>query len=87
MGQAEVVDSVVETDRQSRLVLSGHSSQRYLKTESPDGVIVLEPAVVVSELEWRFVRNEALQRTIAEAKAHPERRVKRTRRPSDALPE
>jgi hypothetical protein len=45
--------------------------------EESDGTLVLEPAVVVTELERRFLANSALQAEIAHARAHPEQRVKR----------
>ncbi len=48
--------------------------------EESDGTLVLEPAVVVTELERRFMANTALQAQIAYARAHPEQRVKRRRR-------
>ena len=50
--------------------------------EESDGTLVLEPAVVVTELEHRFLANAALQAEIAQAREHPEqRRPRRSRRP------
>jgi hypothetical protein len=45
--------------------------------EESDGTLVLEPAVVVTELESRFLANAALQAQIEYARAHPEQRVPR----------
>ncbi len=50
--------------------------------EESDGTLVLEPAVVVTELERRFMANTALQAQMVYARAHPEQRVKRQRRPA-----
>lgn len=49
--------------------------------EESDGMLVLEPAAVVTELERRFMANSALQGQIDDARAHPEQRVQRQRRP------
>jgi len=62
---------LVSTDAQSRLVLSGHPNQRYLKRETSDGVIVLEPAVVVSVAQHQYDTNPDLRAVLAEAKAAP----------------
>ena len=49
--------------------------------EESDGTLVLEPAVVVTELERRFMANAALQAQIKDARKHPEkRRSRRSRR-------
>jgi len=48
--------------------------------EESDGTLVLEPAVVVTELERRFLANAALQADINYAQAHPEQRVRRRSR-------
>jgi hypothetical protein len=51
--------------------------RQYLLHEEDDGTLVLEPAVVISELEHRFLANAALQVKIAHAGDHPEGRVER----------
>lgn len=51
--------------------------------EESDGTLVLEPAVVVTELERKFMANATLQAQIEHARAHPDdRRPRRSRRPS-----
>ncbi|MHB8296898.1 MAG: hypothetical protein ACYDH5_20275 [Acidimicrobiales bacterium] len=70
------MDQVVETDARGRASL-GRPSQRYLLHEEPGGVLVLEPAVVVTELERRFMSNAAVQAQIAYATEHPEQRRQR----------
>lgn len=79
MGSDLAKDHIVDTDKRGRATL-GHPSRRYLMREEPDGTLILEPAVVVSELERRFMANAAIQAQIAHAKAHPEEQVRRNRR-------
>lgn len=74
-----VNEQIVETDARGRASLA-RPGRRYLMHEESDGTLVLEPAVVVTELERRFMANTALQAQIAYARAHPEQRVKRRRR-------
>jgi hypothetical protein len=71
-----VTEIIVELDSRRRASLgrigrAEHS--RYLAHEEPDGTIVLEPAVVLSELEVSFLRNRDLVNTIEDNRAHPER--------------
>lgn len=70
---------LVETDSRGRATV-GHPDTRYLLHEHADGTLVLEPAVIMSELERKFMANAALQNQIAHAKDHPENRVPRKRR-------
>lgn len=79
MGYAETVETVIDTDKRGRASL-GRPDKRYLLTEEPDGTLVLRPAVVISELERRFLENAALQAQIAYAKQHPEERRPRKQR-------
>lgn len=71
-----MTDIIVELDSRRRASLGriGRAEHtRYLAHEEPDGSIVLEPAVVLSELEASFLRNRALVNTIEDNRAHPER--------------
>lgn len=72
-------DQIIETDARGRASL-GRPSRRYLMHEESDGTLVLEPAVVVTELERRFMANSTLQAQIAYAKEHPEQQRPRRRR-------
>ena len=74
-----VTDQIVETDSRGRASL-GRPGRRYLMHEESDGTLILEPAVVVTELERRFLLNAALQAQIEHARAHPEQRVPRRSR-------
>ena len=71
---------LVTADPRGRVTV-GQADRPYLVHEEPDGTIVLEPAVVMSELERRFLENAALQASIEYARAHPEQRVGRRPRP------
>ncbi|HEX3828979.1 MAG TPA: hypothetical protein VHV82_17090 [Sporichthyaceae bacterium] len=70
---------IVETDKRGRASL-GRPGQRYLMHEQADGTLVLEPAVVITDMERRFLANAQLQAEIEQARAHPEERVARKRR-------
>jgi hypothetical protein len=71
-----MTDIIVELDSRRRASLGriGRAEHtRYLAHEEPDGSIVLEPAVVLSELEVSFLRNRDLVAAIEDNRAHPER--------------
>ena len=73
---------LVELDERRRLSLGKMGKpehRRYLAAEQPDGTIILTPAVVMSELEARFLANRALVERIEENRRHPERLVRRRR--------
>lgn len=70
---------IVETDKRGRASL-GHAERRYLMHECSDGTLVLEPAVVMTEMEHRFMSNASIQAEIERAREHPEDRVPRKRR-------
>jgi hypothetical protein len=70
---------IIETDTRGRASL-GHPDHRYLMHEESDGTLVLEPAVVITELERRFLANATMQADIEHARQHPEQRVPRRRR-------
>ena len=71
---------LVTADPRGRVTV-GQPDRPYLVHEEPDGTVVLEPAVVMSELERRFLENAALRASIEYARAHPEQRVGRRPRP------
>ena len=51
--------------------------RRYLASEDPDGTITLTPAVVISEMEARFLANPELMQQLDDDWEHPERLVRR----------
>ncbi len=71
----------IETDQRGRVTL-GRPNARFRMTEESDGTLVLEPAVIVTELERRYLANAALQAQIEHARTHPEQQVSRKRRTS-----
>lgn len=75
-------EQIVETDARGRASL-GRPGRRYLMHEQSDGTLTLEPAVVVTDLERRFMANAALQAQVDYARAHPEQRRSRRGQRSD----
>jgi len=74
-------DQLIELDDRRRASfgkLGRPEHRRYLATQHPDGTIVLTPAVVISEMEARFLANRELVERIEENRRHPERMVRRT---------
>ena len=53
--------------------------RRYLAREEPDGTIILEPAVVMTETEARLLANPQLVEQLNQAIVDPSRRVRRGR--------
>lgn len=79
---ARVDEQIIETDARGRASL-GRPGRRYLLHEESDGTLMLEPAVVVTDLERRFMANAALQAQIEDARAHPGQRRSRRGQRSD----
>lgn len=50
---------------------------RYLVTEDPDGTLTLTPAVVISEVEARFLAHPELVARVEANRANPKRLVRR----------
>jgi prophage tail gpP-like protein len=73
---------LIELDERRRASLGriGRHS-RYLAREEPDGTLIFEPAVVLTEAEQRYLDNEALVAQVEDNRAHPERRRPRPERP------
>jgi len=69
----------VTADVRGRVAI-GRPDRAFLMHEEDDGTVVLEPAVVMSELEQRFLRNAGVQAQIEYAREHPEERVGRSAR-------
>ncbi len=71
---------MIEVDARNRVTLPGKAHRRYLVHEQDDGTVILEPAVVISELEARYRANSDLQGKVAHGRAHPELSKPRPRR-------
>ncbi|KAA0234606.1 MAG: hypothetical protein JJLCMIEE_03079 [Acidimicrobiales bacterium] len=65
---------LIELDSRRRASLGkiGHHD-RYLASEQPDGTVILTPAIVISQLEARFMQNPALINRIEKNRATPSR--------------
>ena len=71
---------VVETDARSRVVLPGHSNERFVVEEFEDGSMLLQPARVVTEAQADYDSDPQLQELLARAAAAPTVRRQRHRR-------
>lgn len=72
----------MDVDRRGRVSLgrvAKASHRRYLAHEEPDGTVVLTPAVVMSELEARFLTNRRLVERVERNRREPDRLVRRPR--------
>lgn len=81
--------SVIELDDRRRAPLGKlgrREHRRYLARSFPDGTIVLEPAVVISQAQLALYQRPDIIAALQESRAHPERHVKRRtpRRRTDA---
>ncbi len=75
-----MTEVLVELDERRRASLGKVGKpehRRYLASEQPDGTIVLTPAVVMTELEARFLSNHELVDRLEESRRHPEQLVRR----------
>lgn len=74
-----------EIDSRGRISLGGLAEHKqYLVTRELDGTLTLTPAVVMTDLEARILRNADLMASIAANNADPSRMVPRPRRPERA---
>jgi hypothetical protein len=71
---------VVETDSRSRVVLPGHSNQRFVVQENADGSLLLQPARVVTEAQFEYDGDPELRDLLSRADASPTVRRRRERR-------
>ncbi|CAG6955960.1 hypothetical protein PICSAR14_01031 [Mycobacterium avium subsp. paratuberculosis] len=51
------MSEMIRTDSRGRVTLAGHPDSAYLLREEPGGVLVLEPAVVMSAAQASYLRN------------------------------
>ena len=71
---------IVETDNRSRVVIPGHSNERFVVQENADGSVLLQPARVVTEAQLEYDSNPELRDLLARASAAPTVRRSRQRR-------
>lgn len=72
------MDLLIETDARSRVVLPGHSNERFLVVENADGSLLLQPARVVTEAQHEYDTDPELRELLA--RASQSSTVRRTRR-------
>ena len=66
----------LDDDRRASLERVGRAEHRlYLARQDPDGTITLTPAVVMSEIEARFLANPTLMQQLDDDWEHPERLI------------
>ena len=79
--EKESAVKLIETDARSRAVLPGHSNRRFIMDELPGGLILLQPAVVISEAQLEYVSSPELRDLLTRAAASKTvRRPRRQRR-------
>lgn len=71
---------VIETDARSRVVLPGHSNERFVVEEFEDGSMLLQPARVVTEAQTEYDNDPRLQDLLARAAASATVRRQSSRR-------
>lgn len=72
--------TIIETDARSRVVLPGHSNQRFLVQENSDGSLLLQPARVVTEAQLEYDSDPELRALLTRASQSPTVHRRRTRR-------
>jgi hypothetical protein len=71
---------VVTTQARGRVTLGAlATASQYIVHSEADGVLVLEPATVLSVTEKKLLENSALMAAIQDSREHPEKMVKRDR--------
>jgi hypothetical protein len=78
VGYREGVSEIIQTDARGRVVLTNRKSEHFLKTELPDGTIVLKPGVFVTTAQREYDTTPELQDLLAQAANS--RTVRRSRR-------
>lgn len=74
------MQTLIETDARSRVVLPGHPEQRFLVQENEDGSLLLQPARVVTEAQFEYDNNPELRELLDRASKSPTVRKTRERR-------
>jgi len=73
------MSEMIRTDNRGRVTLAGHPDSTYLIREEPDGVLVLEPAVVMSAAQASYLALPTADRArIEEFVDDPSTAAKRT---------
>jgi hypothetical protein len=78
--KGEPMAVLIETDDRSRVVLTGHSNQKFIMHENADGSLLLEPARVVSEAQYEYDQTPDLRELLDRARTSPTVQRSRDRR-------
>lgn len=71
-----------QLDSRKRISLAAiATAEQYLVTTEPGGRIILEPAVVMSQVEMDYLSNKAARATVERSRANPEDAEERPRTP------
>jgi hypothetical protein len=72
------MSTLIQVDARKRISLGSlaHHDQ-YIATESPDGSVLLEPAVVLTAAEHAFLADETLSAALSRVSAQPQNRRSR----------
>ena len=73
---------LIETDARSRVVLPGHSNERFIVQENADGSLLLQPAVVVTAAQLEYDTSPMLSAMLTRAAQEPTVTRSRQRRSS-----
>ncbi len=71
---------LIETDGRSRVVLPGHSNERFVMQENADGSLLLQPARVITDAQFEYDSTPELQDLLTRAAQSPVVRRRRTQR-------
>lgn len=63
------MSEILQTDSRGRAVLTGRKNEHFLKTELPDGTIVLKPGRFVTTAQQEYDSNPELQNLLSQAAA------------------
>ena len=61
------METLVETDDRSRVVLPGYANQRFLLQVNEDGSLLLQPAVVVTRAQLEYDTDPELRALLSQA--------------------
>ena len=71
---------VVSNQQRGRLSLGSlATAEQYIAHSEPGGIIVLEPATVITETEKKLLQDTALMAAIEQSRQHPETMTRRDR--------
>jgi hypothetical protein len=66
-----MTETLIKTDKQSRVTLPGHPNEQFLVRDNGDGTLLLEPAVVVTAAQYAYDTDPELQATLRKAMTSP----------------